>query len=876
VEPSKQMNFMPNATEYRRILAIFVACTLVSGMFATFAPSDANAQRSRLRKEAIQKRLRENASRDTASQQSFEGRLEADEDTGKVRIDFNDAEITVIIDAISKLSGKNFIYDDRVRGKVTIISPMPVSPQEAWAVFESVLKIKGFTAIPGPAGVLKVVPLRDAKESNIETVRDGRDSENRDQYVTRMIPLDYIDATAISNTLKPLISKDAALVVYAPTNTIILTDTKSNIRRLLGILEALDVEMHKQELAVIKVIYADADTLGDQIMNIYGGSSSGGKNTATAARKSRASRRKAAAAPNTGGGGGFEAAQRAEVRIITESRTNSLLVLASRTQISDIRELVHKLDVPVIGGGKIHVYYLKHADAQEMAKTLNDLVSGSSGQSSGAGRTGSAGVKPQALRSVVTPLADGQINLSADPATNSLVIQASKEAYETLQQVIEKLDIARPQVLVEALIMEVDISDGFDLGFNFGYALVNNDITYNFASPDLIGSSTPLGVLSRSTVNFDGENGAPDGEGSQFTAQMSAAASDGRINILSSPHILTSDNEQAEIRIGDNIPIVTSRVSSAAGATDNGLSSSVNVERKDIGVTLRVTPQISDGDTVRLEIFQEITEVNDALSATVAGTGSSSDVGVALSNRHVENTVVVANGHTVVIGGLIGETDSTQEAKVPFLGDIPVLGWLFKSTTATTRRVNLIIMLTPHIIRSPDDLESESILRRSNFTDTTESTEEIERMAKAVRDGLGEVSPHSQVDEHLLDHSLRYPIERLNEIENKRTSDRIELERLREIEINGPRFMVRAVLVNDDRAAQTVTEINDLGYDATLVSSLGENGIVSEIHVGPFDSLGQAESAQVVFERSMKLDPYIVELEPEEFVEPESFENSVR
>jgi general secretion pathway protein D len=869
------MNFMPSAIAYRRILAMFVACTLVSGMFATFAPSDANAQRNRLRKEAIQKRLRENASRGGASEPIYEGRLEVDDDTGKVRIDFNDAEITVIIDAISKLSGKNFIYDDRVRGKVTIISPMPVSVQEAWAVFESVLKIKGFTAIPGPAGVLKIVPLRDAKESNIETVRDGRDSENRDQYVTRMIPLNYIDATAISNTLKPLISKDAALVVYAPTNTIILTDTKSNIRRLLGILGALDVEMYKQELAVIKVIYADADTLGDQIMDIYGGTSSGGNKTAASARKNRASRRKAAAAPKSGADGGFEAAQRAEVRIITESRTNSLLVLASRTQISDIRDLVHKLDVPVIGGGKIHVYYLKHADAQEMAKTLNDLVSGSRGQSGGAGRTGNAGVKPQALRSVVTPLADGQINLSADPATNALVIQASKEAYETLQQVIEKLDVSRPQVLVEALIMEVDITDGFDLGFNFGYALVNNDITYNFGTPDLVGASTPLGILSRSTVLFDGETGAPEGEGSQFTAQMQAAATDGRINILSSPHILTSDNEQAEIRIGDNIPIVTSRVQSAAGATDNGLSSSVNVERKDIGVTLRVTPQISDGDTVRLEIFQEITEVNDALSATVAGTGSSSDVGVALSNRHVENTVVVANGHTVVIGGLIGELDSTQEAKVPFLGDIPVLGWLFKSTTVTTRRVNLIIMLTPNIIRSPDDLESESILRRSNFTDATESTEGIERMAEAVRDGFGEVSPESQVDEHLLDQTLRYPIERLNEIENKRASDRIELERLREIEINGPRFMVRAALLNNDQAAQTVTEINDLGYDATLVSSLGENGIVSEIHVGPFDSLVQAESAQVVFERSMKLDPYIVELEPEEFIEPESFENSL-
>ena len=813
----------------------------------------------------------------TDQSDDYDGRLELDEETGKVRIDFDDAEITVIIDAISKLSGKNFIYDDRIRGKVTIISPSPVTVPEAWAVFESVLKIKGFTAIPGPAGVLKIIPLRDAKESNIETIRDGRESADRDQYVTRMIPLYYIDATAISNTLKPLISKDAALVVYAPTNTIILTDTKSNIRRLLGILEALDVEIHKQELAVIKIIYADADTLGSQIMDIYGGSASGGGGTAASARKERSSRRKAtAAAANSAGG--FEATQRSEVRIITESRTNSLLVLASRNQISDIRELVHKLDVPVIGGGKIHVYYLKHADAQEMAKTLNDLVSGSSRQQAGAGRTGSAGAKPQALRSIVTPLAEGQINLSADPATNSLVIQASKEAYETLEQVIEKLDVARPQVLVEALIMEVDITDDFELGFNFGYSILNNKVSYDYSGQGLVSTlADPLVAAARTTVdlNADGSIDRDGKDGSRFTAAMAAAANDKRINILSSPHILTSDNEEAELRIGDNIPIVTSRVSSAAGATDNGLSSSVNVERRDIGVTLRVTPQISDGNTLRLKIFQEITEVNDSLSETVAGEGEggTTSVGVALSNRRVENTVVVADGHTVVIGGLIGETTDTSEQKVPFLGDIPVLGWLFKSTSDSTRRTNLIIMLTPHIIRSPSDLESESIYRRRNFTDSTEKTEEIETMAKDVIEGRDGVSPASQVDEHILDHTLRYPMDRVDEIEDQRRRNRVETERLRKAAIHGPRYMVHAMLEDDDLATQTVTEIIDLGYDANLVSSFGEAGLVLEVHVGPFDSIGQAESAQTVFQRSMRLDPYIVTVEPEEFLEPEMSED---
>ncbi|MDP6980608.1 MAG: type II secretion system secretin GspD [Myxococcota bacterium] len=794
--------------------------------------------------------------------------LEIDEATGKVRIDFDDVGIEVIIDAISRLSGKNFIYDDRVRGKVTVISPSPVTVTEAWAVFESVLKVKGFTAIPGPAGVLKIVPLRDAKESNIETVRGEGASPNRDQYVTRMIPLYYIDATALSNTLKPLISKDAALVVYAPTNTIILTDTKANIRRLLGILEALDVELHKEELAVIKILYADADTLGSQIQNIYGGTASGGTPTASSARRDRASRRRSSSAAKSSSAG-LEAAKRGEVRIITETRTNSLLVLASRTQIAEIRELVHKLDVPVVGGGKIHVYYLKHADAQEMAKTLNELVSGGSQAAAGGGRTGRANAKPQALRSVVTPLAEGQISLSADPATNSLVIQASKEAYETLSQVIEKLDVARPQVLVEALIMEVDITDGFELGFNVGYAVFNNDIQYGFSGAPLVGASSPLGVLTRTTAvlgtDSDGDT-TVENEGSELNVQMQAAAANGRVNILSSPHILTSDNEEAEIRIGDNIPIVTSRVESATGATDSGLSSSVNVERRDIGVTLRVTPQISDGETLRLTIFQEITEVNEGLSGVIAGDDSSgtTEIGVALSNRKVENTVVVADGDTVVIGGLIGETESTKENKVPFFGDIPVLGWLFKSVEETTRRTNLIIMLTPHIIRTPADLESETIYRRGDFAHGTESSEEIDSMERDVLEGRDDVQPTSLVQEHLLDHTLRYPSDRVQEIEDERREARERAQRERDLALHGPQYMVNAAIRDMSKVEQRVIEIIDLGYDATVVTTQGDDGPTSEIQVGPFESSQLAESTLVILRRSMGMDPYVVVIEPAE------------
>ena len=287
-----------------------------------------------------------------------------------VQLDFNDVELSVVIDTIARLTGTNFIYDDRVRGRVTIVSPTKIPVAQAYAVFESVLQVKGFTTVEGPGGSVKIIPIRDAKESSINTVAAPTPTPNRDTFVTRLIPLHYIDADAITNSLKPLVSKDAAMVAYPPTNTVILTDSASNIRRVLSILEAIDVETYKEELAVIKVSHADASVLGQQLADVYGAEVSSAGEGGLRAARARQPQVPGQAQPQTG------EAQRERVRIITDSRTNSLIILASRARIEDIRRLVAKLDVPVTGGGRIHVDHLKYADSDDLADTLNSMLSG--------------------------------------------------------------------------------------------------------------------------------------------------------------------------------------------------------------------------------------------------------------------------------------------------------------------------------------------------------------------------------------------------------------------------------------------------------------------------------------------------------------------
>jgi len=348
-------------------------------------------------------------------------RSEATEGDDLVQLDFNDAELTTIIDAISKMTNRNFIYDERVRGKVTIKSPTRITQKQAYAVFESVLQVKGFTTVETPGGALKIIPVRDAKQSNIETMKTTLAPPNTDRFVTRLIPLRYINADSIAKTLKPLVSKDGSIEAYEPTNMVILTEAATNIRRILAIMEAIDVETYQEELAIFKIKHADARTLAEQVSEIYGAEvATTSQSRTSSSRRSRSS--SSSKSQDKPGVPGHD-----KVRLMSDERTNSVIALAPRIQMQEVRELVRRLDIPVTGGGKIHVYYLQHADAEELALTLNSLVSGTAPSPSKSARSGQGATS---LAAVVQELADG-VKITADPATNSLVIQSSREGLQS-------------------------------------------------------------------------------------------------------------------------------------------------------------------------------------------------------------------------------------------------------------------------------------------------------------------------------------------------------------------------------------------------------------------------------------------------------------
>ncbi len=757
---------------------------------------------------------------------------QADEGRETVHLDFKNVDLAVVIEMIARTTGKNFIYDDKVRGRVTIVSPSPVSVEQAYAVFESVLKVKGFTVITGPAGVLQIIPVREAKESNVEIIADDRESPDRDHFVTRLIPLHYIDAQGITSTIKPLVSKNASMVTYAPTNTIILTDTSTNIRRLLTILKEIDIETFKEELAVIKIEHADAGTLGDQLSEIYKTSLTGQAATSsTAARRARSNRRTRSSTPSTT----TPAASLGKVRIITDSRTNSLILLASRGKIDDIRAVIRTLDVPVEGTGRIHVYYLKHADAEELSQTLNGLLTGQ--RQTGRSGAGAKATGPQALRAAVTALAEG-IQLNADPATNSLVIQASKEAYETLKEVIERLDIERPQVLVEALIMEVQVGDSLELGMDLGFEL-NKTINLALESAADGGMFGPVGLgmagAGNFLANFRYQPNCAGGSGCGTTIQaiMRATQSNTSANIVAAPHLLTSDNEEAEIQIGQNIPIITNRLNSATGNI-SGQTTSVSVERQDVGVTLRVTPQISEGNTLRLKIFQENTNIIEPLG------GAIEEVGVTLAKRFIDNTLVVADGQTVVIGGLLSQQYDDTVTKTPFLGDIPILGWLFKTKSKKLNKINLLVFLTPHIVRSPADMELQSIRKRRQFEERLGGEFLVSGDLQE-----GEIrSSRNPARTVLREQARLYPLSRMREIEEQRQQEIASLQAEQERGQKPSAYIVTAGVFHDEGfAKEKLIVLLDRGYDGELRTAAADGVVVFELRIGPYETLRGAEKA---------------------------------
>jgi general secretion pathway protein D len=593
-----------------------------------------------------------------------------------VSIDFNNVDIGVFVKFMSDLTKKNFVVDDKVRGKVTIISPGKITVAEAYKVFESVLEVYGFSAVPS-GEITKIIPSPDARTKNIKTRLEEESGEPDDTVVTQIIPLRYADPDEVKRLFTPLVSRNSVILSYAPTNTLIITDVYSNIRRLLKILKSIDITGVGQQIAIIPVNYSDATKLVTLLTAIF-----------QPPQKAKAPTQK-------------------DITFVADERTNTIVVLASEGDVDNIRRLVKSLDKETPRGqSKIHVYYLENASAEDLAKVLMDIPQKAAGDSSDKG-----GGKPSA------PVVSDKVRITADKATNSLIIMADMEDYLTLEGIIRKIDIPRAMVYIEALIMEVNVEKDFNLGTEWilggKTSYDGNDAVFGggFRADDpIIKTNTIDGTLipslpSGMSMGIFGEALTISGiTFPSISAVVQAYKKDRDVRILSTPQILTTDNQEAKIYVGKNVPFQTTATASTTGTEIYN-----SFEYRDVGKTLKITPQISKDRQVRLELALEVTALESA-----------ADNRPTTLKRTVETTAVVQDGNTVVLGGLIDDSQGVADYRVPCLGDVPGMGLLFRSKATAREKSNLYVFLTPRVLQKPDEIEKISQRKREEIDSLSE------------------------------------------------------------------------------------------------------------------------------------------------------------
>lgn len=585
-----------------------------------------------------------------------------------VSIDFNNVDIGLFIKFMSELTGTNFVVDNAVKGKVTIISPARISIDEAYKVFESVLDVNGFTAVTA-GDVVKIVPAPTARSMNIQTLLEMEKAHPEDRVVTQLIPLKYADPEEIKRLFTPLVSKASVILGYGPANTVIITDVQSNVQRLMKILKQIDKPGTGQQISVLPLQHADAAKLVTLLTNLF----------------------KTTPVPRAQGA----AAEKPPV-IVADERTSTIVMLASEVDTLRVKQLIGMIDKETPRGkGKIHVYYCEHATAEDLAKVLQEIPSQQAAGTSAGGAGGAGGAAAAARGPTAVVL--GKVQINADKATNSLIIMADKEDYEVVEAVIRKLDIPRSMVYIESLIMEVNATTSFDLGVQwqiFDQTNVNNQNTAyggkfsSSAGPlnplSALGTGLAVGVLTE-PFTFGGITL------SNVSAIINAVKRDDNFKILSTPQILTTDNEEARITVGENRPFQTRSTTDVSGGSFESF------EYRDVGKILKITPHVSEGRNVRLKLSLEVTNLDRV--ATLATTATRP----VTQKRTIETTVLVQDKHTVVIGGLIDDNRNENETKVPGLGDIPILGWLFKTQGDASQKTNLYIFITPRVVKSPEE-----------------------------------------------------------------------------------------------------------------------------------------------------------------------------
>lgn len=577
-------------------------------------------------------------------------------------LNMKDADITAFIGTVSQLTGKNFIVDPRVKGKITVISNHNMDEKQIYQVFLSVLEVHGFAAVPA-GSVVKIIPQANARQEAIPTMSADHPTEDGDEYVTQVLALDNVSAAQLVPILRPLVPQQGHLVAYPPGNILIITDEAANIRRLTHIIDRIDVP-NSEEIEIIPLKHASATEVVRILTSL----------------EQQGGPRGQSRVPGAGAGSPL---------LIADERTNSILMGGDKSDRLRLRAVITQLDTPMESSGNIHVVYLNYAKAKDLVTVLQGIAT-------------SAKQKGKAP----APPTQGEVSIQADESTNSLVISAPPDLYRSLQAVIRQLDVRRVQVYVEATIAEVSKNVARELGVQWaagnpegaGTLAVGNLATSGGLS---IGQAAAAVAAKDASALTNLPQGVTFGAGKivagafDYAALVRILAGDSNTNILSTPSLVTMDNEEAEIVVGQNIPIVT------GSFTSTGTTGSVNnpfqtINREDVGLTLKVKPQINEGNAVKMDIDQEVSSI----APTPSGVNASD---IITNKRSIKTSVLVESGQIIVLGGLIDNQLKQSQQKVPLLGDIPILGYLFRYNSTTKDKTNLMVFIHPVILRDAAD-----------------------------------------------------------------------------------------------------------------------------------------------------------------------------
>lgn len=613
----------------------------------------------------------------------------------KVTLNFVDADIESVIKAIGQITNKNFLLDPRVKGTISINTSKPVPRNMTYQILLSALRVQGFATIE-ENGYISIVPEVDAKGKFTPRTTSGKQSGG--QIVTQVYVLKYENASQLLNVVKPLLSPISVINAYPGSNALIVTDYADNLNKIVKLIDTID-RPSQAENVLVKLKFASAVEISQTINRLLGD-----------------------------GGANVEPSRR--LMAVADARSNAIILHSeNQSLITRAATLIEQLDVPTNAGSAIHVVYLKNADSTKLASTLRALMSGKGSDSvlatapnisnsqpvSNAADTNkvatnmpASAMAAQTTASPFSALASAQENgmIQADPATNSLLITAPDHVFNMLSSVIDKLDMRRAQLYVEALIAEVSTDKASEFGVQwqdleaFKGTTLNNGNLQGFAGTkfnrggSILGVATNLGNagngfnigLLAGTVNIPGI-----GQVTNLGVLAHALESNANANILSKPNLLMLDNEEAKIVIGQNVPFVTGQYAQTGGSSS--VTPFQTIERQDVGLTLKVKPQISEGNTVKLQIHQEVSSVADTANSA----------GITTNKRAIDTTVLVDDGSIIVLGGLIEDTITDTVDKVPFFGDIPGIGALFRSVGRGHKKTNLMVFLRPYVMRSADD-----------------------------------------------------------------------------------------------------------------------------------------------------------------------------